>query len=64
MKNRKIKSSLFWIFSVLPVTAQNLQLHGDFGSNLYKDDFADRTNLNATIEMFKADNGAARLSLL
>ena len=41
--------------SGMAATAQNIQLHGDFGKCLYGDAFADRPSLTSTIEMFKPD---------
>lgn len=39
----------------LAATAQNLQLHYDFGRHLYSDDEGDRQSVTATFEQFKAD---------
>ena len=46
---------LWFISSVQPVTGQNIQLHGDFGSKLYADEFSDRPSLTSTVEMFRTD---------
>ena len=39
----------------LPVVAQNVQLHYDFGRHLYSSDEADRQRVTLTYETFKAD---------
>lgn len=43
------------LLSGLAATAQNVQLHYDFGKNIYSDDEAGRQNVTATFEQFKAD---------
>lgn len=40
----------------LGVNAQNIQLHYDFGSAIYSNEEADRPEVTATFEQFKADN--------
>lgn len=53
---KKYFFSALLCFSALIVNAQNVQLHYDFGHNLYSDDEKDRQNLTITYETFKADN--------
>lgn len=45
------------LFAFLPlgVLAQNVQLHYDFGRNLYADEEAGRQKVTVTLEQFKAD---------
>ena len=55
-KKIPIFSFLAWlILFALPATAQNIQLHGDFGRTLYGDEFSSRPNLTSTVEMFRPD---------
>jgi hypothetical protein len=42
--------------AALSANAQNIQLHYDFGRNLYSNDEADRQKVTATLEQFKADD--------
>ena len=43
--------------ALLPLTmlAQNIQLHYDFGSNVYSGEEAGRQEVTATLEQFKTD---------
>ena len=41
--------------AVLTAYAQNVQLHYDFGRNLYPDQEAGRQKVTLTLEQFKAD---------
>ena len=45
------------LFALLPLAAlaQNVQLHYDFGRNLYNDEEAGRQKVTVTLEQFKAD---------
>ena len=47
----------FCLFALLPLAAlaQNVQLHYDFGRNLYNDEEAGRQKVTVTLEQFKAD---------
>lgn len=49
-----ILSSLVAIFA-LAAQAQNVQLHYDFGRNIYSDEEAGRQKVTLTLEQFKAD---------
>ena len=40
----------------LSADAQNIQLHYDFGRNIYPDEEAERQKVTVTVEQFKADN--------
>ncbi len=44
------------VLGALTVHAQNVQLHYDFGRNLYPDEEAGRQKVTMTLEQFKADN--------
>jgi len=41
--------------SALAMQAQNIQLHYDFGRNIYPDEESDRQKVTVTLEQFKAD---------
>ena len=41
--------------AAMSVQAQNVQLHYDFGRNLYPDEEAGRQKVTMTLEKFKAD---------
>ena len=41
--------------AALTATAQNIQLHYDFGRNIYPDEEAGRQKVTVTVEQFKAD---------
>lgn len=49
-----VLSSLMAVFS-LAAMAQNVQLHYDFGRNLYSDEESTRQKVTVTLEQFKAD---------
>ena len=51
---RYIISSLL-ILMAFGAYAQNVQLHYDFGRNLYSDEEAGRQKVTLTVEQFKAD---------
>ena len=42
--------------AALSANAQNIQLHYDFGRNIYSNEEADRQKVTATLEQFKADD--------
>jgi len=42
--------------AALSAQAQNIQLHYDFGRNIYADEQPDRQKVTITLEQFKADN--------
>ena len=42
--------------AALSANAQNIQLHYDFGRNIYSNEEADRQKVTATLERFKADD--------
>ena len=42
-------------FMALSASSQNIQLHYDFGRNLYPDEEATRQKVTVTLEQFKAD---------
>lgn len=52
---KKIISSLLFLIAATTMSAQNLQLHYDFGSNVYPDEEKGRQNVTATFEHFSAD---------
>ena len=41
--------------AALTTNAQNIQLHYDFGRNIYSDEEAGRQKVTVTLEQFKAD---------
>ena len=41
--------------AALTANAQNIQLHYDFGRNIYPDEEAGRQKVTVTVEQFKAD---------
>ena len=43
------------VFTALSASSQNIQLHYDFGRNLYPDEEATRQKVTVTLEQFKAD---------
>lgn len=47
---------LFLLAPLMPVAAQNVQLHYDFGRSLYDKDLKARPLLTTTVEMFKPDS--------
>lgn len=52
---RKILLALLLVCCMTGLKAQNIQLHYDFGHNMY-DELETRPVLTTTVEMFKADN--------
>lgn len=52
-----MKKLLFTIMALAAITtnAQNIQLHYDFGRNIYPDEEAGRQKVTITLEQFKAD---------
>lgn len=52
---RKTIVFIMTLVSALTVSAQNIQLHYDFGRNIYSDQEAGRQKMTMTIEQFKAD---------
>ena len=54
-----MKKYFFFILmavSALSANAQNIQLHYDFGRNIYPDEESSRQKVTVTLEQFKADN--------
>jgi len=45
----------FTLLALTAAKAQNVQFHYDFGKHIYSKDFADRSMLTTTVEMFKPD---------
>ena len=54
MTNKLFLTSAFALFSIA-VSAQNVQLHYDFGRNIYSGEEAGRQKVTMTLEQFKAD---------
>lgn len=52
---RKIFFSIFAALATLTANAQNIQLHYDFGRDLYSSQQASRPKVTMTLEQFKAD---------
>ena len=52
------KTIMMAIMAVAAITAnaQNIQLHYDFGRNIYPDEESERQKVTITLEQFKADN--------
>ena len=52
-----VKFLPFYLFTLLPlsVAAQDIQLHYDFGRNIYTGEEAGRSKVTITLEQFKAD---------
>lgn len=55
MKRQKIQLVLFFLLSVVSVSAQNIQIHYDFGREIYDQDQSNRARITTTLEMFKPD---------
>jgi hypothetical protein len=55
MIKRILFSALLFITFALGISAQNIQLHYDFGRSLYNDDLKGRPLFTSTIENFTAD---------
>lgn len=53
---KKIFSITLMAVAALSANAQNIQLHYDFGRNIYSNEEADRQKVTATLEQFKADD--------
>lgn len=53
---RRFFISTLFVFSAVASQAQNIQLHYDFGRNLYSDEEAGRQKVTMTLEQFKADD--------
>ena len=47
--------TLLMLACTMSVSAQNIQLHYDFGRNFYSDQESSRQKMTMTIEQFKAD---------
>ena len=52
---KKIFMMALMAVAALSVNAQNIQLHYDFGRNIYPDQEAGRQKVTITLEQFKAD---------
>ena len=53
---KKLMTIALMAFAALSANAQNIQLHYDFGRNIYCNEEADRQKVTATLEQFKADD--------
>lgn len=53
---KKLMISALMAVAALSANAQNIQLHYDFGRNIYSNEEADRQKVTATLEQFKADD--------
>lgn len=53
---KKIFSIALMAVAALSANAQNIQLHYDFGRNIYSNEETDRQKVTATLEQFKADD--------
>ena len=53
---KKLLSITLMAIVALTVQAQNVQVHYDFGRNIYGDEQPDRQKVTVTLEQFKADN--------
>ena len=53
---KKLMISALLAVAALGANAQNIQLHYDFGRNIYSNEEADRQKVTATLEQFKADD--------
>lgn len=53
---KKLMISALMAVAALGANAQNIQLHYDFGRNIYSNEEADRQKVTATLEQFKADD--------
>jgi hypothetical protein len=52
---KKLLFLLLLTSSILPLSAQNIQFHYDFGRNIYTGEEAGRQKVTVTLEQFKAD---------
>ena len=53
---KKLMTFVLMAIAALSANAQNIQLHYDFGRNIYSNEEADRQKVTATLEQFKADD--------
>ena len=53
---KKLMISALMAVAALGANAQNIQLHYDFGRNIYSNEETDRQKVTATLEQFKADD--------
>ena len=53
---KKVFTIALMAVAALTANAQNIQLHYDFGRNIYADEQPDRQKVTITLEQFKADN--------
>ena len=53
---KKLMTIALMTVAALSASAQNIQLHYDFGRNIYSNEEADRQKVTATLEQFKADD--------
>jgi hypothetical protein len=53
---KKLMTIALMAVAALSANAQNIQLHYDFGRNIYSNEEADRQKVTATLEQFKADD--------
>lgn len=53
---KKIFTIALMAVAALSANAQNIQLHYDFGRNIYNNEEADRQKVTLTLEQFKADD--------
>lgn len=53
---KKILSIALMAIAAFTANAQNIQVHYDFGRNIYADEQPDRQKVTITLEQFKADN--------
>ena len=53
---KKLMTIALLAVAALGANAQNIQLHYDFGRNIYSNEEADRQKVTATLEQFKADD--------
>lgn len=56
MNKKAIQLVLFLFFAVGSLSAQNIQIHYDFGREIYDKDQSDRARITTTLEMFKPDS--------
>ena len=55
MHMKRLFFALALLLSSVAVSAQNLQVHYDFGRQIYSDEEATRQQVTLTFEQFKAD---------
>lgn len=56
MDMKKLMMTALMAVVAICVDSQNIQLHYDFGRNLYSNEEADRQKVTATLEQFKSDD--------